>query len=72
MKSGKTVSVVTKWREAYVVTWRSWIRADGGTKLFGLSRFGHATFRSDYEILQKSYFNAKLSGLIQSALPPSS
>jgi len=33
MKSGKTVSVVTKWREAYVVTWRSWIRADGGTNL---------------------------------------
>ena len=35
-------------------------------------RFGHGTFRSDCEILQKSYFNAKTSRLIQSALPPSS
>jgi len=36
-------------------------------------RFGLAgTFRSDYEILQKSYINAKSSRLIQSAFPPSS
>jgi len=35
-------------------------------------RFGHGTFRSDYEILQKSYINAKSSRLIQSALRPSS
>jgi len=39
---------------------------------FGLSRFDHGTFRSDYEILQKLYVNAKSSSLIQSALPPSS
>ena len=57
-----------------------------GTGLFGLSRFGladlvwpirsgrfgHGTFWSDYEILQKSYINAKTSRLIESALPPSS
>jgi len=35
-------------------------------------RFGHGTFRSVYEILQKSYINAKSSRLLQSALPPSS
>jgi len=44
---------------------------------FGLSRFGltplrRGIFRSDYEIFQKSYINAKSSRLIQSALPPSS
>jgi len=35
-------------------------------------RFGHGTFRSDYETLQKSYINAKSSHLIQSTLLPSS
>jgi len=39
---------------------------------FRSGRFGHGTFRSDYEILQKSYSIALLSRLIQSALPPSS
>jgi len=47
-------------------------RSYSGTGLFGLSHFGHGTFRSDYEILQKSYSIAMLSRLIQSALPPSS
>ena len=28
-KTQKAVSVVTQWREAYVVTWLSWIRASG-------------------------------------------
>ena len=42
------------------------------SKLFRYGRFGRGTFRSDREILQKSYINAKTSRLIQSALPPSS
>ena len=51
-----------------------------GAGLFGLAvsiwpirsdRFGHGTFRSDYEILQKSYIYANSSRLIQSVLPPS-
>jgi len=39
---------------------------------FRPGRFGHGTFRSDHEILQKSYINAKTSRLIPSALPLSS
>jgi len=51
-----------------------------GTELFNLAvsvwsirsgGFGHGTFRSDYEILQKSYINAKSTRLIQSELTPS-
>jgi len=41
-------------------------------RTFRSGRFVHGTFRSVYEILQKSYINANSSRLIQSALPPSS
>ena len=51
-----------------------------GTELFDLavsvwsirsSGFGHVSFRSDYEIMPKSYINAKSKRLIQSKLTPS-
>ena len=58
--------------------WNIFLSKYTGTGIFGLAvsvwpvrsgLFGHGTFRSDYETLQKFYINAKSSRLIQSALP---
>jgi len=49
-----------------------WFYGPGQNRTFRSGRFGYGTFRSDYEILQKSYINAMSSRLIQSALPSSS
>jgi len=60
------------WRKAHSHVVRCWKVSAVRNRTFRSGRFRHGTFRSDYEILQKSYINAKSSRLIQSALPPSS